>query len=298
MYASAWSLFQARSALQGGIDERSQQTAIYGKRVFSRPVFGGNLKRLSESYQGVISPDDLLRSHTPFGTFAKLLPADVETTVLAEVVETGVFSHRRVFPAERHGPLSTAALKWCQHCIDDDRQTFGFAFWRVHHHLPGLNHCWAHERPLVQSCIGVGCRAAQKARSALLPGDRCSCSQPQELHTEQSLGYRAYSALLRRLTVEPSLRLPPERLVAPNQLRKASRDRRTALLLYSWDCIDVADLSQRLQCFISERQLTRLTLGQDFGCHPALIVAWCAIHAAHDLPGPDSAIYNAPLLRP
>lgn len=275
-FASIWSLVQARAALDGRIQAQSQQLAICGNRLLHRPVFGYDLNKLSAAYVHLISPDKLLREHTPFSAFGKLLSIEVETAALAHAAKTGRFEPRRFFPGERNGSLVTAASRWCQRCVDEDHSTFGFAFWRVHHHLPGLKHCWTHERPLVQSCSGANCRATPNERFNLFPGDPCVCGQPEEMTSAQSPGYRAYATLMRRLALEKDLRLDPSRRLAPPDTTGRSGKR----LLKSWDCEDAEALSKLLECTVSETQLTRLSHQQELGCHPALLVAWNALHAA------------------
>ncbi len=77
-FASAWSLMQARATLDGRVGGNAQQLALYGKRLLERQVFGGNLKKLSEAYLHLVAPHELLREHTVFGTFGKLLGAELE----------------------------------------------------------------------------------------------------------------------------------------------------------------------------------------------------------------------------
>lgn len=280
--ASVWSLVQARTTLDGRIEALAQQLAVYGRRLTQRPVFGGNLKKLSEAYLHVVSPDELLRSHTPFGTFSKLLSPEHEAAALSCASEAGSFEPRRFFPGERHGSLLTAASRWCPQCVADDKHRFGFPFWRVHHHLPGLKHCWTHGTSLVQSCIGEGCLSTPKTRFGLLPGGSCTCSQPEELSPDTSLGYRAYAALLRQLTEEPSFRLDPARRLKLSERSATGGLFARPKLLERWNCRSVEALSHRLECKVSETQLLRLSKGQELGCHPALVVAMNALHEPDD----------------
>lgn len=269
-------------AIDGRIDATAQQLAVYGKRLTQRPVFGGNLRKLSEAYLHIVSPDELLRSHTPFGTFCKLLSPEHEEAALSRVAEVGSFEPRRFFPGERHGSLLTVASRWCPQCVADDQQRFGFSFWRVNHHLPGLRHCWTHSGPLIQSCIGEGCHATPKTRLGLLPGGSCTCSQPKELVPDASVGYSAYAALLRRLTVDPSLRLDPTQRLKLSERSASGASSTRRYLLERWNCRSIEALSHQLECKVSEAQLLRLSKGQELGCHPALLVAVNALHEADD----------------
>lgn len=287
-FASVWSLVQARAALDGRIQAQAQQLALYGKRLTQRPVFGGDLRKLSESYSHLVTPQELLRLHTPFGTLCKLLSAQHEAAALAHVAERGSFETRRFFPGERHGSLLTVASRWCPQCVADDQLRFGFPFWRVHHHLPGLRHCWTHDTSLVQSCIGDGCLSTPKARFGLLPGIPCVCSQPEELSPDTSFGYRAYAALLRRLTVEPGIRLDPGRRLKLSDVSASGALSAGRHLLERWNCQNADALSHRLECKVSETQLLRLSKGQELGCHPALIVAMSALHQADDAAATES----------
>lgn len=282
-FASVWSLVQARATLDGRIEAQALQLALYGKRLFQRPVFGGDLRKLSAAYLHLVSPEELLRSHTPFGSFCKLLSAEHEAAALAHVAEAGAFEPRRFFPGEIHGSLLTATSRWCPQCVDDDRREFGFPFWRVHHHLPGLRHCWTHGNTLVQSCIGERCRSTPLARFGLLPGEPCKCSPPKALTSEHPLGYRAYAALVHRLTVDPSFRLDSSQRLISHERSKCSTDRAAQHLLESWNCDSIATLSQRLECRVSEAQLARLSRGQELGCHPALLVAVSALRALSEV---------------
>jgi len=215
-FASAWSLIQARATLDGRLTGYSQQVAICGKRLLDRPAFGGNLKKLSEAYLHLIEPSALLRNHTEFCAFGKLLSNELEMAAQAQVEQAGSFESRRFFPGERHGSLVTATSRWCPRCVDDDQVRYGFSFWRVHHHLPGVKHCFVHGNPLVQSCIGTGCRSTPKKRFKLLPGGSCICNQPQELSLDKSPGYKAYTTLYQRLVFDLNYRLSPrQRLRLP-----------------------------------------------------------------------------------
>lgn len=106
------------------------------------------------------------------------------------------------------------------------------------------------------------------------------CSQPEELDSDDSQGYRTYTALLRRLAVDPNFRLDPTQRQILSRESGVDIRNSAELLLKSWNCNGVEDLSRRLECIVSEAQLKRLSSGQEYGLHPSLLVAISALRSA------------------
>lgn len=57
--------------------------------------------------------------------------------------------------AAQNATKTTVNLRFCQHCIKDDLQRYGDAYWRRSHQLPGVSLCISHTSKLVVSDIRV-----------------------------------------------------------------------------------------------------------------------------------------------
>lgn len=271
------SLLQVRCALAGGVHNAVQES-VFGRRVLERIGFGADLRHFAEvGLSGCVTASQLHLHHSHFGIYSKLLAPSEVGAVLRSLDRGERFHFRGCFPGASRGELLSRAVRFCQLCVEDDQDEYGFAYWRVHHNLSFAKHCLRHGIELSTSCNGT-CRASPIDKLALFPGQRCSVcsgcsSDSSRLRTR---GYDALMQLSSDAMLGVSTGISPTSRGQSFASLKATGDV-TELLLEAWDCENTEELGGLLGCQVQERSIDAALVGGEMSCHPNLLFALSAL---------------------
>lgn len=181
-----------RCAQRTGIADRHllfHLTGQYRKAtIFS--ALPGYLRTLSQSI-----PDghpwkdtqELIASHTSLPYFTYFDPAPYRTSFIRKLADSEIgqqvsaalgLTHYRSAPTSKHP-------RFCPHCVRDEENRLGFAFFHREHQLPGVAFCWKHGVSLAHGC--TTCGPYPIVGKAFSLAGRCKCDRLSPLNAFQSL---------------------------------------------------------------------------------------------------------------
>ena len=148
---------------------------------------GLNADAIAEGmFAGAKSAVDVLRDHTPFGFYSRVLDERVAARWASKL--SGAAGHGVAPFLKSQGVASpTAMSRWCPSCAAQDAGSTGLPLWRVVHQLPFLTHCPDHLEPLVSCCATCGI-AFDGGGDFRLPTEACrACGGTVPLRCGQQL---------------------------------------------------------------------------------------------------------------
>lgn len=110
---------------------------------------GGNVTSIKNlALCGSISTNELLLKHTLFGVYSRAL-SPAASSVWSDALISGQDRHLSSRILRRYDSFSkiqliTSSFRSCPRCVRDDIDSFGFAQWRVLHHVPPIHCCPEH----------------------------------------------------------------------------------------------------------------------------------------------------------
>jgi hypothetical protein len=96
----------------------------------------------------------LVQNHTLFPYYAPFMPAAIKHKVLRDMLGKGNALHMRsgLMASKVH---AIQKLRYCPKCVEEDRSTYGEAFWHTSHQIQGILFCSTHKILLEESEIIV-----------------------------------------------------------------------------------------------------------------------------------------------
>jgi len=159
----------------GKTDRAESRREVYGcgpaKQSAPNP-YGRNAAAVAERmFAGAKSAMDVLRSHTVFGFYSRVLDETVAARWAAELA-SGISAQFAKFLDSQGVPLPRALNRWCPTCAAQDAERVGLGMWRVVHQLPFLSRCVEHGTPLATHCASCS-SAFDTGGDYRLPGEPC-----------------------------------------------------------------------------------------------------------------------------
>jgi hypothetical protein len=255
---------------------------------------------------------DHIQKSTAFGFYAGALPEGQKDVWLhahmsgeKPAINKFLYGPNRRFLKEH--------LHFCRGCVEEDGQSWGMAFWRVVHQIPGVHHCPTHLLPLHGVCNQCG--LAQSSRTAWnMPSISCPhCGSPS-FHARDVLlspTYRTFLSLCASACAGDSIGISPEsRLLTYRTTTNDPHKRRThadaikEMTLSRWSCDSLEDLEKQLEAPFNMPFITGALIGSEVIVNPvghiALLAALKAENLSFGLFGTrssyKSAISTEPLL--
>lgn len=134
-----------------------------------RPDFPTHLDRFHETSHSFLGPlPDLVRERTLFGFHVPFLKKETASAVLQGMRSGESFSVRGPLGLSKSNLGIAASLKACRECIQDDREKYPAAWWRIEHQWPSVRVCQQHRQLLLVTNEKVNTRTLN---DWLLPGD-------------------------------------------------------------------------------------------------------------------------------
>ena len=155
-------------------------------------LMGRNAGYISSTYFfDVVSPHELLRRHTLFGVTHLGLDEDI-ALYREEQLIVGMVKGIRL------GAEVAQNLRWCKRCADEERESYGFASWKVVHQLLSVRVCHIHGDPLLLRCKECGI-APGALRYLRLPGEACPGCQSSDFEQDNVVLRDAYQIFVRNV---------------------------------------------------------------------------------------------------
>lgn len=166
-------------------------------------------------FHSEVSAFDLARYHSAAPMLLAMSPPDYAQWIKDSIGNGSVeIWHTRVFP---EAPRFSDLTRRCPMCVRHDIENVGFAYARVLHQSPALQHCPVHHIPLHEKCLNCGApfhvsSAVQTLRWRIDRCELCGGAEGVPLTVDDSRGYRDRASLLERLqqgtaTIRPAQRL-------------------------------------------------------------------------------------------
>ena len=266
---------------------------IHASRTAFNPN-GLNADAIAEGmFAGAKSAVDVLRDHTPFGFYSRVLDERVAARWASKL--SGA-AGRGVAPfLKSQGVASpTAMSRWCPSCASGDAESTGLPLWRVVHQLPFMTHCTDHLEPLVGCCATCGI-AFDSGGDFRLPTEACrACggTVPLRCDRQLSVGMASFTRLCGETFRSAPSELRPRNWAlimrsAASRFGGAERlsERLTADILLRWEVASIREVSKVLEREMAEDFVLKETrlLAKPADILPRLIVLDALRHVSGEI---------------
>jgi hypothetical protein len=157
------------------------QRVLSIKPIHAPWLIPSHLETLASRFSDVLpSAQVLLEQHTIFPAVAPFLSAASQASVRDRMLGTSPPAGTYLLLGLQHSYEGPGSLKttqaYCKTCASEDKDRFGFSYWRRHHQFPHVFSCGVHGTPLMtgSGCCAVTSRAGRHAR---LPQRPCFCKR-------------------------------------------------------------------------------------------------------------------------
>lgn len=145
---------------------------FYGQKVVTNPFARRASALAQNAFHGRISGEDLVRHHSAWPIFSRLMPKAAAGKWFEECLSGGGDQMHRHWRSCRAGKLHARAWRSCTNCVSADQSVHGTGHWHIVHQLQGATHCARHAQPLDDHC--GGCKSPLGSQNMLtLPGEPC-----------------------------------------------------------------------------------------------------------------------------
>ena len=137
----------------GFFSSKSAMQELYCKRSDNpSKEFIGNLNPgVMEQIAKMYSLDKLVLEHTMYPQYARFIPLEQKTTALYRLGYDNCDAHHLFCVLPRSE--GEQYLRFCPLCAEDDRKTYGEAYWHRKHQIRNMSICTKHRCGLVESSV-------------------------------------------------------------------------------------------------------------------------------------------------
>ena len=135
--------FSSKSAMQELYCKRSDNPS----KEFIGNLNPGAMERIAKMY----SLDKLVLEHTMYPQYARFIPLGQKKTALYRLGHDNCDAHHLFCVLPRSE--GEHYLRFCPLCAEDDRETYGEAYWHRNHQIRNMGICTKHKCRLIESCV-------------------------------------------------------------------------------------------------------------------------------------------------
>lgn len=137
----------------GFFSSKSAMQELYCKRSDNpSKEFIGNLNPGTMEQIAMIYPlDKLVLEHTMYPQYARFIPLEQKKTALYRLGHDNCDAHHLFCVLPRSE--GEQYLRFCPLCVEDDRETYGEAYWHRKHQIRNMSVCTKHRCRLVESSV-------------------------------------------------------------------------------------------------------------------------------------------------
>lgn len=137
----------------GFFSSKSAMQELYCKRSDTpSKEFIGNLNpRAMEQIAKMYSLDKLVLEHTMYPQYARFIPLEQKKTALFRLGHDNCDAHHLFCVLPR--AEGEQYLRFCPSCVQEDRETYGEAYWHRKHQIRNMGICMKHRCRLVESSV-------------------------------------------------------------------------------------------------------------------------------------------------
>ena len=135
--------FSSKSAMQELYCKRSDNPS----KEFIGNLNSGAMEQIAKMYP----LDKLVLEHTMYPQYARFIPLEQKKTALYRRGHDNCDAHHLFCVLSRSE--GEHYLRFCPLCVNEDRKTFGEAYWHRKHQIRNMGICMKHRCRLVESCV-------------------------------------------------------------------------------------------------------------------------------------------------
>lgn len=135
--------FSSKSAMQELYCKRSDNPS----KEFIGNLNPGAMEQIAKMY----SLDKLVMEHTMYPQYARFIPLEQKKTALYRLGHDNCDAHHLFCVLPRSE--GEQYLRFCPLCAEDDRKTYGEAYWHRKHQIRSMSICTKHKCRLVESSV-------------------------------------------------------------------------------------------------------------------------------------------------
>lgn len=115
----------------------------------------------------MLTPERIIKCNTLYPFYARFMDSTRHEQVISKMIGQGTaFSIRSMIGTNSGIPL-LSSLRFCPHCIEEDRNLYGEAYWHRSHQLYGVFVCHKHQIWLMESNVSVSMRVGSRGYECL-----------------------------------------------------------------------------------------------------------------------------------
>lgn len=198
----AYSLFARYYERSGYINYRS-----VAEDLFVNPNVKPNIEfcnLLTNDIQRWIgSMEEFVDKHTMLPYYLFPLPPERQCKALKKAYAMNVkeLVNTLIIPRSR----TTKYLRFCPLCVENDRNTIGYTYWRRSHQMYGINVCHLHGCRLLDSDVPIVSTSSPSVITAESSVDRCDSTISKALPTEVAIAKYSYEIMNVKIDSKTSL---------------------------------------------------------------------------------------------